>query len=225
MEKVLKATEELVNDLQDNTEELAEMERQLQSRLASISQSQLAKGRDIQSIADAADAIRRRQETYRTKAKQVQTLIEEMKHKLEDAKSSLRSAEFPLGDAVPGSDFLSTLAQTATSLADKHQTKADAVQRSANAALSDSERSLALVRTLMNKENKVKELISDLKAMYEDASSRVKVLESRAAQLGGDAKSESKMADGMLKEISRLEKEIPSSLQVKHKSDKISAVL
>lgn len=37
------------------------------------------------------------------------------------------------------------------------------MERSATDALSDSEKSLALVRTLMNKENKVKELIGDLK--------------------------------------------------------------
>lgn len=47
----------------------------------------------------------------------------------------------------------------------RHQTKADAVERTANEALSDSKEGLALVRTLMNKENKVKELIGDLKTM------------------------------------------------------------
>lgn len=45
----------------------------------------------------------------------------------------------------------------------RHQMKAEEVERSANKALSDSEKSLSLVRTLMNKENKVKELIGDLK--------------------------------------------------------------
>ena len=43
--------------------------------------------------------------------------------------------------------------------------EADAMQRSATAALKDSEQSLALVRSLMNKENKVKEQIGDLKTM------------------------------------------------------------
>lgn len=45
----------------------------------------------------------------------------------------------------------------------RHQNEADAVERSASDALSDSEKSLALVRNLMNKENKVKELIGELK--------------------------------------------------------------
>lgn len=39
------------------------------------------------------------------------------------------------------------------------------MQQSATDALKDSAKSLALVRTLMNKENKVKELIGDLKSM------------------------------------------------------------
>lgn len=45
----------------------------------------------------------------------------------------------------------------------RHQNEADVVERSASNALSDSEKSLALVRNLMNKENKVKELIGELK--------------------------------------------------------------
>lgn len=49
---------------------------------------------------------------------------------------------------------------------------------------------------------------------YDDTSSRVKSLESQAARLSGEAKGESKIADGMLKEIARLEKEIPSPLKV-----------
>lgn len=48
----------------------------------------------------------------------------------------------------------------------RHQTNANAVERTANEALSDSEKGLALVRTLMNKENKVKELIGDLKTTW-----------------------------------------------------------
>lgn len=45
----------------------------------------------------------------------------------------------------------------------RHQNEADAVEQSAGDALSNSEKSLALVRNLMNKENKVKELIGELK--------------------------------------------------------------
>lgn len=45
----------------------------------------------------------------------------------------------------------------------RHQNEADAVERSADDALSDSKKSVALVRNLMNKENKVKELIGELK--------------------------------------------------------------
>lgn len=45
----------------------------------------------------------------------------------------------------------------------RHQNEADAAERSASDALSDSEKSVALVRNLMNKESKVKELIGDLK--------------------------------------------------------------
>lgn len=51
----------------------------------------------------------------------------------------------------------------AVSLSCRHQSTANDVERTATNALSDSQKSLALVRNLMNKENKVKELIGDLK--------------------------------------------------------------
>lgn len=54
---------------------------------------------------------------------------------------------------------------TPTPLPSSHQTFADTVERNANKALSDSQQSLTLVRNLMNRENKVKELIGDLKTM------------------------------------------------------------
>lgn len=49
------------------------------------------------------------------------------------------------------------------SLSCRHQSTADDVERTATDALSDSQSSLTLVRDLMNKENKVKELIGELK--------------------------------------------------------------
>ncbi|KAM7379867.1 hypothetical protein PAMP_005384 [Pampus punctatissimus] len=213
MEAALRAAEELVSDLKGNTEQLTELEEHLKARLSSISRSQLTEGQDIQNIADVADEIKQRQQMYKTKVETVQTLMEKMKRKLVDAKAHLQSAEFPLGDAPLGSNIFSLLVQTAMSLADKHQTKAEGVERSANDALSDSEKSLSLVRTLMNKENKVKELIGDLKATYDQTSAQVKGFENQATRLSNEARDESKMADSMLKAIATMEQNIPSSMK------------
>ncbi|KAM3866132.1 laminin subunit gamma-2 [Diretmus argenteus] len=214
METALRAAEELVTDLQENTDRLAEMERRLQGRLSSISQSQLAEGRDIQTISNLAGDIEQRHQTYETQAADVQTLITEMRRKLEEAKINIQSAEFPLRDAPLSSDVLSTLVQKVTDLADRHQNKADSVERSANEALGESEKSLVLVRTLMNQENNVKQLIGRLKAMYDESSSQVKVLQNQAARLSGEARDESRMADDMLKQMAGVERGIPSGLKV-----------
>lgn len=45
----------------------------------------------------------------------------------------------------------------------RHQREADVMQQSSSDALNKSEKSLALVKALMSNENKVKELIGDLK--------------------------------------------------------------
>lgn len=68
------------------------LEKSLQGRLSSISRSQLAEGQDIQDVADAADDIKQRQQTYETKVEEVRTLMEEMKRQLDKAKADLRSA-------------------------------------------------------------------------------------------------------------------------------------
>ncbi|KAA8589204.1 hypothetical protein FQN60_010549, partial [Etheostoma spectabile] len=234
MEAALRAAEEMVDDLQYDAELLTVnvrlttscvpcpigSEKNLQTRLASISRSQLAEGLDIQNIADTADAIKRREKTYKAKVAAVQSLMEEMRRELSDARDQLRLIEIPLGDAPLSSNLLSSLVQTATSLADKHETTADAVERSANDALGDSQKSLDLVRTLMNKENKVKELIGDLKTTYDQHSAQVKGLENQATRLSTEAGDESKMADGMLKDIANMERSIPSSLKDSVQRDK-----
>lgn len=213
IEAALSATKRLVDKLQDDTNQLAGLEKSLQGRLSSISRSQLAEGQEIQNMANAADDIKQQQQTYKTKVAEVQTLMEEMKRKLDEAKADLRAAEVPLGDAPVGSNVLSPLVDTAMSLADKHQSTANDVERTATNALSDSQKSLALVRNLMNKENKVKELIGDLKTTYDQTSARVKGLENQASRLSGEARDESKMADGMLKDIASMERGIPPSLK------------
>ncbi|XP_056149191.1 laminin subunit gamma-2 [Lampris incognitus] len=213
MEAALRAAEELLSDLQANADRHTASERGLQRRLSAVSQSQLTEGRDIQALSHTVDSIQEQQQSYQEQAAHVHTLIQDMKRKLEEAKSSIQSAEFPLGDAGLGTDALSTLVQKASGLAERHQNKADVVERTANEALRDSDKSLALVRTLMNKENKVKELLGDLRTMYDDATAQVKNMENQAARLSGEARGESKMAEGMLKQITAMQSQIPTPLQ------------
>lgn len=68
------------------------MEKSLQRRLSSISSSQLKEGQDIQNLADTGDDIKHKQKTYEAEVKTVQTLMDEMKRKLEEAKENLRAA-------------------------------------------------------------------------------------------------------------------------------------
>lgn len=49
---------------------------------------------------------------------------------------------------------------------------------------------------------------------YDEASAQVKGLENQAIQLSGEARDESKMAAVMLKDITNMERGIPSSLKV-----------
>lgn len=116
MEAALRATEELLDDLRDDAQLLTGnyrphththtckvtsltrttsptgLEKRLQGRLSSISRSQLTNGQDVQNIAEAADDVKQQQQMYETKVEEVQTLMEEMRRKLEKAEADLRSA-------------------------------------------------------------------------------------------------------------------------------------
>lgn len=53
---------------------------------------------------------------------------------------------------------------------------------------------------------------------YDQTSAQVKGFENQAIRLSGEARDESKMADGMLKNIANMERKIPTSLKVTAKS-------
>ncbi|XP_077580053.1 laminin subunit gamma-2 [Stigmatopora nigra] len=212
VEAVVNVAEALVGDLENDMKKLADLEKQVQDSLASISRTRLSEEEEVQNMADATGDIKERQRTYLTKADQLQDLLADMKVKLDKAKTGLRSAELPAGDAPSAPNLLSTLAQTATGLADKHQTKATAVESSANQALGDSEKSLALVQNLLNRGLDVKDVIGGVKSTYDGMAARVKGLETRAVPVGDEAKEESKKANDMLEDISKMAKEIPPPL-------------
>ncbi|XP_061695362.1 laminin subunit gamma-2 isoform X2 [Syngnathoides biaculeatus] len=211
-EAAMSGAEALVGDLEADAARLAVLEKQLQDSLTSLGRTRLSEERDVQNVADATGDIKRRQQTYVTEADQLQNFVADMKRKLDEAESGLRSAEFPAGDAPLSPNLLSSLAQTAIGLADKHQTKATAAERTANEALGDSEKSLALVRNLLNKGNNVKDLIGGVKTAYDGMAARVKGLDDRAIRLGGEATDESNKATGMLEDISRMARDIPLAL-------------
>ncbi|XP_061587531.1 laminin subunit gamma-2 [Cololabis saira] len=209
----LRAVEELVENLQENAQELTDVEAGLQARLAALSRTRGAEAREVQNLAAAAADISRRQQENRAEVQDLETLLDTMRRDLGDAKTALRSADLPLSDEPQGPSALTSLAKTAAALADKHRTKAALVEQTADAALSDSEESLVLARTLLTRENGVKELIGDLRSMYGQTSARVKGLQDRGTRLGEEAADESKLADGMLRDIASMERRVPPPLE------------
>nr|XP_057924701.1 laminin subunit gamma-2 isoform X2 [Doryrhamphus excisus] len=210
---MLSAAETLVNDLEGDAKRLTDMDKRVQKSLSSIGKAQLSEEQDIENIADASADIKQHQQTYKAKVAQLNDLMDDMKRKLGEAKADLRSFNVALGDAPQGPNVWSALAKTASGLADKHQTKAGAVDRSANEALSDAQKGLALVRTLINKENKVKDLIGDVKNAYDHMAAQTKGLENRAVDVSQEATDESNLADDMAEDITRMERDIPSGLK------------
>ncbi|XP_049604267.1 laminin subunit gamma-2 [Syngnathus scovelli] len=211
-EAVLSAAEKMTNDLEGDAERMTDLDKRLLDSLKSINRTRLAEEQDIQNVADAAGDIRKRQQTFVTKMDQLWDFMDDMKRKLDEGKTVLRSAELPAGDSPLLPNTLSSLAQAATTLADKHQTKATAVEHSANEALADSEKSLALVKGLLSKGNNVKDLIGGAKTVYDGMVPRVKTLDNRAVRLSDEAVDESNRANGMLGDIKKMAGEIPPAL-------------
>ncbi|XP_062383791.1 laminin subunit gamma-2 [Sardina pilchardus] len=204
METTVRALEEVVEGMKRNADKLSEMEKSLEERLNIVSGTQLEEDREIQSLAKTIDDIKLQEQQYRKQVSTIQQLVESTKLKLQQAKQNLREAEFPSGDAAAGSDSLTGLVQKATTLADKHQGRADYIEKTANSALSDAEKALNMMRTAMTGENKVKEQIVNLKALYEKKSSEVKAMQNEASGVTTTATVESDIAADALKQISSL---------------------
>ncbi|CAB1326185.1 unnamed protein product [Coregonus sp. 'balchen'] len=213
MERAIRAAQDIVTDLQRNAQTLSESEKDLQARLSDISTTQLSEGRDIQAISNTINNIKLQDQKYQRQVSDVQTLINDVRRKLEEARLNIKQAEFPLSEAEADTDSLSTLVQRATGLAEKHQSKAGTVEKAANSALAESEKSLALMRSVMTGENKIRELISDLKTKYDENSAQVKAMESLATRLSSSAQDESRMAADTLQQIASLELNIPGPLK------------
>lgn len=74
------------------------LEKKLQDRLRSLTTAQLMGKQDMQEIAETTDNLGQLKQTYETKVEDIQSLIEDMKLQLEEARANLRAAvrEFSL---------------------------------------------------------------------------------------------------------------------------------
>lgn len=213
VEAVLRSAEDLVDDLRENAEQLAGLEKRLQDRLQSLTAGQLARKQDMQEIAETTDNLSRQKQTYEMKMEDIQNLTEDMKRQLDEARADLRAAEVPVGDAPRDPDLVSSLVLTANTLAESHKKEANAVEQKAFDALEDSEKGLALIQDLMIRENRVKDLIGELKNTYKQSSAKVKGLEKEAGKMSNAAKEESRTAGEAHKALADMERSVPPSLK------------
>lgn len=69
-----------------------ESEKDLQARLSDISTTQLSEGRDIQAISNTIDNIKLQDQKYQRQVSDVQTLISDVRRKLEEARFNIKQA-------------------------------------------------------------------------------------------------------------------------------------
>lgn len=215
LEAALKSAQNQLENLQDESEQISDLEKHLQSHLASISRKQLSEEQDVHKLAKAVEKVQQTQQTYKEREDAVEKMSRDMTRLLDQAKTHLKSVEIPSADAAPDSNPFFPLIQLATSLAQHHESKGDSIEENANKALSDSEQSLSLVQILMSREYQVKEAIRELRDINDQISSGVKALEEQGTQVGSKANDESKMATSLLQNISNIETNLPTSLKGK----------
>ncbi|KAG1934783.1 laminin subunit gamma-2 [Pimephales promelas] len=212
MEQAIRAAEVMVQTLKLRANELTSTEKQLQDKLASISRSQLREDRNMEALLTTLDGVRNKDQRYRMEVSEISDLISVIRLKLQQAKRDIQQAEFPSGDGVPGADSLFDLVQRAADLAEQHQGEAVTVETIAANSLTQSEKALDLIRGVINRENKVKDQVKDLKRLYEADVNKVLDMENKATKLTDTAGKESEVAQNTLKQLSDLEKKLPKPL-------------
>ncbi|KAL0966039.1 hypothetical protein UPYG_G00289930 [Umbra pygmaea] len=212
LEKVIRDAEDRVSDLQRKTQELSEYEKTLQARVSEISTDQLTEDRAITAITQTIEDVKLQGLKYERQISDINTLISDVWLKLKEAKRQIDKAELPSADAAVGTDILSTFVTRANDLAEKHQSIAGIVDKTANSALAESEMSLMNMRSIMMKENRTKQLIGDLKTKYDANVAQVQAMDGTAASLSRAAERESREAADTLRRIISLEQNIPGPI-------------
>ncbi|XP_066537754.1 laminin subunit gamma-2 [Hoplias malabaricus] len=208
VEKTLKASEEMVQSMQERAATLSDAERLLYSKLSALSDTQARQKGRIQDVSKTIDNIVQQDQQYTKEVTDIQKLIRDIRQTLLKASQDIDQVEFPLSDA--GDIYMNILVQKAMDLADQHQTEAATVEKTAHSSLSEAEKALALVGKIVNGENKVKQQIKGLKNQYQEDISLVDSMEKQAALVKNNAQAESKVALDTLKKISDLEKNLPA---------------
>ncbi|KAJ8357309.1 hypothetical protein SKAU_G00201030 [Synaphobranchus kaupii] len=213
VENTLNKAEKLVSDLQQSADKLSDMETHLQSRVLDISKRLSGEDRNLQPVSDTVESIKEHDQSFQKQLSGIRRIIADISGKLSAAKRALKLAEFPLGDSDGSGHALSSLVDKATALAGTHQGEAKQVEGIAKSALREAEKALGLMRSAISGENKVTELINDLKARFDRASARVKPMEDQAKRVSSSAAQESRVAADALKQISSLAKNLPNPLK------------
>ncbi|XP_051554697.1 laminin subunit gamma-2-like [Myxocyprinus asiaticus] len=213
MERAVRAAEVMLQAMETRANELINTEKELQNKLARISQTQLREDRTMEALLKTVDGIRSKDQQYKIEVSEIQKLISDIRLQLQQAKRDIQQAEFPSGDAEAGTDTLSYLVQRAADLAEQHQGEAVTVETIAASSLSESEKALDLIRSVIGRENKVKDNLRDLKKQYEADVTKVSDMDRKAIQLNNAAEKESRLAQNTLKKLSELEKKLPKPLK------------
>ncbi|XP_015210519.2 laminin subunit gamma-2 isoform X1 [Lepisosteus oculatus] len=225
MEKTLAEAEKLVANMEQNTGKLSVSEKELQTRVSNIKSTQSVQARNLAAVSRTVDGMTLQNQQYQRQVSNIKQLINDARQKLDLAKLEIRRVELPAQDERPGvsTNSLSSLVQTATSLAKSHKDEANKIEQTAKSSLLDVDRALSLMRNVINGENKVTEVIGDLRAQYNRDVAKVKDLENRAASVSSGAQAESRTATEALNEIISLERLIPDSIQREIQNVKSSA--
>ncbi|KAJ8274538.1 hypothetical protein COCON_G00091630 [Conger conger] len=196
-----------------HADKLSDTESQLQGWVTGISKKLFGEEKNLQSVSDTVDGIKEHDQGFKKQLSSIRWIITDIRDKLSAAKRNLRLVDLPLGDSDGTNHALSGLVDKATDLANTHQGEAKQVEGFANTALKEAEKALALMRSAITGENKVTELINDLKTKYDRSSARVKALEDQGKRVSSSAGDESRVAADALKQIASLAKNLPNPLK------------
>ncbi|XP_066548069.1 laminin subunit gamma-2 [Amia ocellicauda] len=211
MERALRTAERAVAEMEKDTAQLTGLGTDLQTRLANVKSRQSSQSRTLQAVSQTTDNMNTQARQYQGQVSDIKQLISEARRILEKTKTEMRKIEIPSADIQPGTNSLSGLAIKATTLADKHREDAATIEQLAKGSLSDADKALTLMRSVINGENTVTGVIGDLRTRYNKDVDKVKEMDNQAASVSYAAGEESKTAADALRQISALGLRIPDA--------------
>ncbi|KAB5579854.1 hypothetical protein PHYPO_G00199730 [Pangasianodon hypophthalmus] len=183
----LKEAEKTIMDLLKEAQASKEVDKDLLDRLKSINSTLTTQWNRLQNIRNTVEDTGNLADKARSRVSETEKLIQRAREELDKAKDAISKVDIKIPTTTGDPNNMTLLAEEARSLAEKHKTDADQIEKIAKDANDTSTKAYNLLMKTLDSEDKINKDIDDLNKKYNEAKDLAKNLEKQATKVRAEA--------------------------------------